>query len=171
MLGMQGYLNICFPHVSTVVAISFIMGDLDLSLLDHVISQHGHKTVDYERLPSVLKHTKTEPPPTIVDLQRDIGRLRHEVLFHKERHESLLKLYNDVRHIYRLIEGSLQAAAQQEHLHDAFISVSSTSQQAARMIKASLRYTSGRLAAAEAQLLDSYGIALDDTHAKDYTVL
>ncbi|KAL4925806.1 uncharacterized protein BDV17DRAFT_270972 [Aspergillus undulatus] len=143
----------------------------DITLLDHIISQHGHKTVAYERLPSVLQHAKTEPLPTIPDLQREIGRLRYEVIFHKERHESLIKLFSDVRIIYRLIEDSLQTAAQQHRLHDAFMAISSASQQAALLIQGSLRYTSDRLAASEEQLLDSYGISLDDTHANDYSVL
>jgi hypothetical protein len=139
--------------------------------LDYLVSKHGQKTVNTERLPYQLKQSKFDPPPTLDDLQREIGRLRHEVAFHHESHRSMLRLFNDARDIYRQLQQALQLASQQNELSDAFILVSSATQKAAATIQSSLSCVSDRLAACEAQFLLSLNIPLDDTKRNDYSIL
>lgn len=76
------------------------MADTSLTLLDHIISQHGYKTVEFEKLPSILERIKNKPPPTTPELQRDIRYLWYEVAFHKEQQESLMKMFNDIQDVY-----------------------------------------------------------------------
>jgi hypothetical protein len=143
----------------------------EITALDHLISQNGHITVNVERLPSYLKQSKRHPASTIPDLQREIGRLRQEIAFHQEAHVSLMKLFGDVREIYRLIQDTLHLASQQHLLVNAFILLSSATKRAAANIHASLNRVSEKLAASDARFLLSYGIALDDTNTSDYAVL
>jgi hypothetical protein len=143
----------------------------ELSPLDHLICQSGHKTVNTERLPSCLRQSKLDPPPTMADLQREIGRLRQEVAFHQDAHMSLMRLFNDAREAYRLLQESLYLAAQQHELSNAFILISSTAQKARGIIQSSLNGVSDKLAACEAQFLLSYNIHVDDTSRNDYSII
>ncbi|KAL2810361.1 hypothetical protein BDW59DRAFT_155633 [Aspergillus cavernicola] len=143
----------------------------EVTLLDHVISQHGHKTVNLERLPGHLQKSKFDPPPTIEALQREIGRLRQELAYHEEARSSLMNLFNDTQKAYRIIHEALQTGFFQETPNNRFLSLYSEARKSEMWLKRALRHVSEQLAVSEVQLLNSYGISFDNTSIKDYTII
>ncbi|KAK1145170.1 hypothetical protein N8T08_004603 [Aspergillus melleus] len=139
--------------------------------LDHVILQNGGRTVNLERLSSNLKQSKLDSPPSVPDLHREIGRLRQELAFHQEAHMALNQVFSDAREVYQLIQEALLRASNQHKLWHAFIIISSTTKHAGGKIHRALNQVSEKLAALETDLLLSYGVTLDDTHKKDYSIV
>ncbi|QRD90582.1 hypothetical protein F9C07_2283815 [Aspergillus flavus] len=152
---------------------SFLQDNMygEVSTLDHIIAQHGLRTVKIEQLPSSLQKSKTEPPPTIEDLQREIGRLRQELAFHQDVQVAFIKLLDDSREAYRLIQEALRTATIPNHPDYTTTMLCLTVRKTGFMIKSALRQVSERLSASEVQLLNSYGIFMDDTFLDDHTIL
>ncbi|KAE8423656.1 hypothetical protein BDV36DRAFT_306159 [Aspergillus pseudocaelatus] len=147
------------------------MGDVEITILDHIISQNGQKTVNIERLPSQLQKSKLDAPPTVQDLQREIGRLRQEIAFYQEAQKALLASFEGSREAYRLLRDTLEAVVLHQDLGRAFMSLAYSARKAGTVIQQSLRHTSEQLATSEGHLLRSLGISLDDSSTKDYTIL
>ncbi|KAF5862043.1 hypothetical protein ETB97_012189 [Aspergillus alliaceus] len=140
-------------------------------MLDHIIFQNGGSTVNIDRLPGSLQKTKTEQPPTVEDLYREIGRLREEVAFYQETHHAMMGLFEETREAYRLLRDALQAASLHQDLPHAFMSVTYSARKAGTAMQKALREASDKVAVCEKQFLRSFGISLDDTSTRDWTIL
>ncbi|GKZ51806.1 hypothetical protein AbraIFM66951_007258 [Aspergillus brasiliensis] len=147
------------------------MEDIEITTLDHIISQHGQKTVNIERLPSHLQKSKLDDPPTVRDLQREIGRLRQEIAFYQEVQKALLASFEGGREAYRVLRDALEPASVHQDLAQAFTTLAYGARKAGIVIRQSLQTTSERLATSESDLLRSLEIPLDDSSEKDYTIL
>jgi hypothetical protein len=139
--------------------------------LDHVISQHGHKTVNLERLPQYLKKSKSEPRPTIEDLQREIGRLRQEIAYQEESNRSLMHLHQCAREAYGILHESLQTGLFQGSANHRSLSLYSAARKSELWLKKALRHVSEQFAASEARLLESYKISLEDILLEGYPMI
>jgi predicted RNA-binding Zn ribbon-like protein len=143
----------------------------ELTRLDHIILQYGGKTNNTERLPIFLEKSKHEQALSFEELQRDIGRLREEVAFHQEAQQALMTLFSDTREVYRLLRDALQKASPYYNEEPAFLELAYSAQDAGLLIRHSLQKASQRLSSSEGRLLQAFGIILDDTSGKDYSIL
>lgn len=143
----------------------------ELTRLDHIIFQSGRKTVNTERLPIFLEISKNEKPPTLEELQFEIGRLRQEVALHQEAQETLMKLFSDTKNVYNLLREALtRASSQSTRDTGAFLELACNVQDAGLMVQESLHEVSEKLTISENKLLEALGISLDDTKEKDFSV-
>ncbi|GKZ98453.1 hypothetical protein AnigIFM59636_003248 [Aspergillus niger] len=136
------------------------MEDIEITTLDHTIFQHGQKTANIERLPNHLQKSKLEDPPTVRDLQTEIGRLRQEIAFYQEAQKALLASFEGGREAYRVLRDALEPASVHQDLVHAFTALAYGVQKAGIVIRQSLQTNSERLATSESDLLRSLEIPL-----------
>lgn len=143
----------------------------ELTRLDHIILQYRGMTNNTKRLPIYLQKSKHEQPPTFEELQREIRRLRQEIAFHQEVLQALMPLFNNTREVYRLLRDALQKASPYCNGEPAFLELAYNAQDAGLLIRQSLQNASKGLSSSEGRLLQAFGIILDDTSGKDYSIL
>lgn len=142
----------------------------DITRLDHIILQSGGRTVNTERLPIFLQLSKNERPPSLHELQFEIGRLREEVALHQEAQAALMKLFRASRDVYELLREALQKASLLDTRDPGFLELAFNVRDAGLMIQENLQQVSERLTVSESKFLQALGISLDDTEGKDFSV-
>lgn len=142
----------------------------ELTRLDHIILQSGRKTVNTERLPIFLQISKDERPPSLHELQLEIGRLREEVALHQEAQATLMKLFGDTRDVYKFLREALRKASSLNTRDPGFLELAFNVRDAGLMIQESLQEVSEGLTVSESKFLQALGISLDDTKGKDFSV-
>ena len=143
-----------------------------LTPLDHIVLQNGGHTSNTERLPIFLQKSKFDKPPGFGDLQYQIGRLRQEIAWYQEGHESLMGLFFETRDNYRDLRNCLKDMEHQsENARDQTVVFKKNIEYVSDMIQRSLQRVSHRLSTSENRLLQSLGIDLDDTVEQDIVVV
>ncbi|EED21205.1 hypothetical protein TSTA_084360 [Talaromyces stipitatus ATCC 10500] len=145
--------------------------DIIITPIKHALYQQGHKTTDIERLPSILQESKNEPPPTIVDLLRENGRLRQELAYHQELSTALMDVLESTKLARRILDEALLEMPYFPDAQNALAVLKGKFSSAYSVIKEGLRKSSYKISSSESRLLEFFGITFDDTEGRDFTII
>jgi hypothetical protein len=145
--------------------------DISITPLNHALRQRGLKTTELERLPILLEASKNDPSPTIVDLLRENGRLREEVAYHQELSRALMGILESTKRARCILDEALLEVG---YFLDSTSAVNALKEKATfayKVLKEGLKESSHKIYASECRLLDFFGITLDETEGRDFSVI
>ncbi|KAJ5882274.1 uncharacterized protein N7529_000946 [Penicillium soppii] len=138
--------------------------------LDHIL-QNGVHTLNTERLPIYLEASRNFNASYLSDLQQEVVRLRQESAWHQELKEAFIGLFRDAREVYRLLQKALLKARVQHGGENPLSELVNNAQDAGFLLQQCLQRASHISSESESHLLEALGISLDDTNARDITLL
>lgn len=145
--------------------------DIPITPLDHALHQRGLKNIDLERLPMSLEASKGDSSPTIVDLLRENGRLREEIAYHQELSRALVGVLESTKLARRILDKALLEVGFFLDSTSALANLKEKATCAYKVLKEGLKDSSHKIYISECRLLHFFGITLDETEGRDFSVI